>query len=207
MSRVKSTRQTGGATPNGPRWSRSLGASVSAAGNRQEKSPATQNAAGSPAEPSQIQAELARLQTLDSSRLREEWRRLCQAEPPRISRDLLLRALAYRIQEAAFGGLPKFAVHRLGGAPDLARDEAAAALSAADRLKPGTRLVREWHGQVHSVLVRDAGFEFEGRSFGSLTQIAREITGAKWSGPRFFGLSDRSAGRPAGARAGEGDNE
>ena len=207
MSRVGSTRRTGGATPKGPRWSGSLGATAIAAGDKQEKSPAAQNAAGSPAEPSRIRAELARLQTLDGSRLREDWRRLCQAEPPRISRDLLLRALAYRIQETAFGGLPKFAVHRLGGAPDMARDEIAPLPSAADRLKPGTRLVREWHGRVHSVLVRDEGFEFEGRSFGSLTKIAREITGAKWSGPRFFGLADRSAGRPAGASAGGGDNE
>ena len=207
MSRVGSTGRNREAKSNGPRRSRNLGAGVSAAGVRKEISPAAQNAAGSPREPSQVQAELARLQALDGSRLREEWRRLCQAEPPRISRDLLLRALAYRIQEAAFGGLPKFAMHRLGGAPDLAREETAAGPSAADRLKPGMRLVREWHGRVHSVLVRDEGFEFEGRSFRSLTHIAREITGAKWSGPRFFGLSDRSAGRHVGASAGGGDNE
>jgi Protein of unknown function (DUF2924) len=69
-------------------------------------------------------------------------------------------------------------------------------MPAEPRLKPGARLVREWRGRTHTVMALDDGFEFEGRLYRSLTQIAREITGAHWSGPRFFGLKDRK--RPAG---------
>jgi len=61
------------------------------------------------------------------------------------------------------------------------------------KVKPGSRLVREWHGQTHTVSVTDDGFEFQGKSYWSLTKIARDITGAQWSGPRFFGLTKRSA--------------
>ena len=165
-------------------------------GEKRAKASAKQYEMGSSEDLSRVRAELARLQTLDGSGLREEWRRLCRAEPPRLSRDLLMRALAYRIQETALGGLPKFALRRLGGLAGAADNEASAAASVEDRLKPGARLVREWHGRVYSVIVREQGFELDGRFYGSLTQIAREITGAKWSGPRFFGLVDRRvAGR------------
>jgi Protein of unknown function (DUF2924) len=61
------------------------------------------------------------------------------------------------------------------------------------KIKPGSRLVREWHGRTHTVCVTDDGFEFQGKTYRSLTKIARDITGAQWSGPRFFGLTKRSA--------------
>ena len=113
-----------------------------------------------------------------------------------MSRDLLLRALAYRVQEREFGGLPKWAQQRLEGSTakvDLAdADSVATPKLAAPRLKPGARLVREWHGRTHTVAVLDDAFEFEGRRYRSLTQIACEITGAHWSGPRFFGLAKRT---------------
>ena len=145
-----------------------------------------------------LRSRLEQLQDLDGAALREEWRRLCRTEPPRISRDLLLRAIAYRLQELEFGGLPKWARESLAGS--------ATGCDAADasgqptpkppelRLKFGARLVREWHGRTHAVAVLDDAFEFEGRRYRSLTQIAREITGAHWSGPRFFGLTKRRAG-------------
>ena len=142
----------------------------------------------------QLREQLAHLQTLDGAALREEWRRLCRSEPPRISRDLLVRALAYRIQELSLGGLPKWAARRLAGSEEGFGGDEAAAARIEPRLKPGARLVREWHGRAHSVIVLDDGFEFEGRRYRSLTQIARAITGARWSGPRFFGLADRRAG-------------
>ena len=141
---------------------------------------------------------IGRLQDLDGSALRGEWRRLSRSEPPRTSRDLLARAVAYRLQELEFGGLPKWARQTLAG-PAAAADPAQAAGAPAPKpaallLKPGARLVREWHGRTHSVVVLDDAFEFEGRRYRSLTQIAREITGARWSGPRFFGLMKRKPG-------------
>ena len=148
--------------------------------------------------PTLLRARLDRLQDQDGAALREEWRRLCRSEPPRISRDLLMRALAYRLQELEFGGLPKWARQSLAGAPANSRPsdrEEGTSKPAEPRLKPGARLVREWRGRTHTVMTLDDGFEFEGRLYRSLTQIAREITGAHWSGPRFFGLKDRK--RPA----------
>ena len=137
---------------------------------------------------------LSRLQDLDSAALREEWRRLCHSEPPRVSRDLLMRAVAYRLQELVFGGLPKWARQSLADfaiGSDPADPVESAPKRVEPRLKPGARLVREWRGRTHAVIVLDDGFEFEGRPYRSLTQIAGEITGAHWSGPRFFGLQDR----------------
>jgi Protein of unknown function (DUF2924) len=142
-------------------------------------------------------ARLDRLQEFDGSGLREEWRQLFRSEPPRISRDLLMRALAYRLQELELGGLPKWARQSLAGsaaAPDPPKAGGASTPKPAlPRLKSGARLVREWHGRIHSVIVLDDAFEFEGQRYGSLTKIAREITGAHWSGPRFFGLAKRRA--------------
>ena len=160
------------------------------------QAPADAEAAATSSTAPSLKSRLERLQELDGSALRDEWRRVCRSEPPRISRDLLVRALAYRIQELEFGGLPKWALQTLAGsAPLTDRAEAAAAPeSTPPRLKPGARLVREWHGRIHSVFVLGDTFQFEGRRFRSLTQIAPEITGAHWSGPRFFGLVRRKAG-------------
>ena len=115
-----------------------------------------------------LQSRLDRLQELDGSALREEWRRLFRSEPPRISRDLLVRALAYRLQELEFGGLPKWARQSLAESAAAAEPAKAGGAStpkpALPRLKPGARLVREWHGRTHSVIVLDDAFEFEGQA-------------------------------------------
>jgi hypothetical protein len=98
---------------------------------------------------------------------------------------VLRRALAYERQERKFGGLPVVLRKQL---------EAAAAGKTAGmpepqlKLKPGTRLMREWNGTMYSVLVTADGFDFGGKTWRSLSMIARHITGAHWSGPRFFGL-------------------
>jgi hypothetical protein len=153
---------------------------------------------------SALQGRLNRLQNLDGTALREEWRRLCRSEPPRISRDLLMRAIAFRLQELKFGGLPKWARQSLAGSANMP-DPADAAGGPKPKpaepslLKSGARLVREWHGRTHVVAVLDDAFEFEGRQYGSLTQIARQITGAHWSGPRFFGPTKRRAAPGSGA--------
>jgi Protein of unknown function (DUF2924) len=151
--------------------------------------PASDRAPGS-----DVADRLARLETLDLSAMRHEWRRLYRAEPPRLSRDLMTRALAYRIQEIAFGGRSKVILRRLASLAAEFESDGRIATPAQPRIKPGARLVREWHRRTHAVVITEEGFEFEGRIYRSLTSIAREITGAAWSGPRFFGLA-----RPANA--------
>lgn len=141
-------------------------------------------------QPIDVAAEIVRLESLRTEILREEWRRLNQTPPPkRLSRELLLRGLTYALQEAAFGGLSKSTMRRLettGGETEIT----AARRSRQPRraFKPGTRLVREWQGQTYTVVVLEKGVEWRGRQYRSLSVVAREITGAHWSGPRFFGL-------------------
>ena len=113
---------------------------------------------------------LSRLQDLDGAALREEWRRLCRLEPPRISRDLLMRAVAYRLQGLAFGGLPKWARQSLAGSAigsDPSDPGESAPTQVEPRLKPGARLIREWGGRTHAVIVLNDAFEFEGRPYRS----------------------------------------
>ena len=133
--------------------------------------------------------EIAALRQATPADLNERWRALCCTESPRrISRDLLVRALAYRVQEKALGGL-KPSTRRL-----LAKVAAAASahrpmpLTPQPTLEPGTVLLREWHGTQHQVIVREDGIAFQGKPYKSLSQVAYRITGTKWSGPRFFGL-------------------
>jgi Protein of unknown function (DUF2924) len=132
---------------------------------------------------------LAGLETLDLRAMRQEWRRLYRAEPPRLSRDLMTRALAYRIQEIAFGGLSKAALRRVASLAAEFESDGRIATQSQPRIRPGARLVREWHGRTYSAVATEEGFQFQGKVYRSLTSIAREITGAAWSGPRFFGLA------------------
>ena len=132
---------------------------------------------------------LAELEALGSVELRTRWREAFgRPAPKHTSRDLLLRALAYRVQEQAEGGLSKTALKRLAALADPQRNGGRSPRPAAARLKTGTRLVREWRGEIHQVTVLDNGFNYRGAQYGSLSQIARAITGTRWSGPLFFGL-------------------
>ena len=134
---------------------------------------------------------------MEVSALRDEWNRLYRNPPPaRISRQLLELGIAWKLQEAALGGLSRAMQRQLGGSGDIATAEAP---SRAIVIKPGARLVREWRGVTHDVLVVDGGYEWRGQRWTSLSMIAREITGTRWSGPRFFGLEKRSARRPESA--------
>ncbi len=132
--------------------------------------------------------------------LRAEWRRLYRQEPPqRVSRDLLILGVAWKIQEQAYGGLSATSKRRLA---ELARDldrDGDIARARIERLKPGAKLIREWQGESHRVTVLEEGFEWRGERWRSLSVIAREITGTHWSGPRFFGLKANTAAT-AGAR-------
>ncbi len=128
---------------------------------------------------------------------RREWRRLYRSEPPRISRDLLMRGIGYRLQEIQHGGLGKTTRRKLKTLAKMFRATGRVAPDPGLSLKPGARLVREWHGRTHTVTVAEDGFEYAGTTYPSLTKIAKKITGAHWSGPRFFGLKAGIAPRPS----------
>src|SRR4029077_15026624 len=119
------------------------------------------------------------------------------AELPRISRDLLVLALGDRLQEIEHGGLGKATRRKLQTMAKALRTTGRVGPAPGLSLKPGARLVREWRGRTHTVTVTEDGFEYAGTSYLSLTTIAKKITGAHWSGPRFFGLPAASAERPS----------
>ena len=127
--------------------------------------------------------------------LRHEWRRLYHSEPPRISRDLLIRGINYRLQQIQHGRLGKSTRRKLKTLAKMFQTTGRVGPDPGLSLKPGARLVREWHGHTHTVTVTEDGFEYAGKSYASLTKIARKITGAHWSGPRFFGLKATNAPR------------
>src|ERR1700686_800219 len=148
---------------------------------------------------------LARLSELTIFELRGEWRRLLRLPPPmRLSRDLLIRGISYKLQERAYGGLSTATARKLEQAaahpPGRGADKPAPPIS----LKPGTRLVREWRGVTHMVLIHADGIEWRGQRYRSLNPVARKITGARWSGPRFFGLRHRQLNSYSSAKAGHG---
>jgi len=145
---------------------------------------------------------LVRLPTLDIGDLRQQWRGLYKTQAPRhLSRALLVRAIAYRMQELAGGGLRPESQRQLRRIAQEFKETAAATIRARPELKPGTRLVREWQGRSYEVLVLDDGFSWQGTRYRSLSAVARKITGTAWSGPLFFGLrQNRSATRLSTAR-------
>jgi len=137
-----------------------------------------------------LHRELADLAQASRAELITRWRRLLKSEPPRYaSLELLRWAAAYAMQERALGGLSASAKRQLAA---IARGEKRSHSKPAIRVKPGTRLLREWHGATHEVIVTDTGFVWEGRTYRSLSAVAQAISGAKWSGRRFFGLVSRS---------------
>ena len=107
----------------------------------------------------------------------QEWRKTYGSEPPRLPADLLRRGIAYRLQEQAYGKLPAKVARVL-----------ASGGRAAPEIAAGTRLVREWNGRTIDVIATESGMVWEGRTYRSLSAIAREVTGTPWSGPRFFGI-------------------
>jgi hypothetical protein len=145
--------------------------------------------------PIDMAVEHARLSEITIFELRGEWRRLHRAPPPmRLSRDLLMRGITYKLQERPLGGLSKSIMRKLERLNVESDVNAARKHAPPISLKAGTRLVREWRGVTHTVLVHGDGVEWNGRRYLSLTMVAREITGAHWSGPRFFGLRTRAGG-------------
>ena len=144
-----------------------------------------------------LASDLAGLPGLTTKELLTRWKALYRNTPPaRISRQLLLRAIAHRMQEIALGGV-KPTVRRIldKAAVDVAAGREIAAPAPA--FKPGTRLLREWRGHTHEVILLEDGVLYDGTHFRSLSEVARTITGARWSGPRFFGLKGREGNHAA----------
>ena len=140
-----------------------------------------------------VAVKLEALAEMDYDALRAEWRRLYRAQAPkRVSRDLLMLGVAWKVQERAFGGLGAATKRRLADLAKTMEQDGDLARNRVVRLKPGARLVREWGGETHTVIVLEDGFEWRGEHWRSLSVIAREITDAHWSGPRFFGLNGKA---------------
>jgi len=133
-----------------------------------------------------IDKELAVLSTMSPAQLRSKWEEVVNSNAPSAPTALLRRLLAQEVQEKRYGRLPVMVQRELqrslGGAP------AAPQPASKPSLTPGTRLIREWNGRTIAVEVSEDGFSWDGRTYRSLSEIAREVTGAHWSGPRFFGL-------------------
>jgi hypothetical protein len=142
-------------------------------------------------EPS-LSQRLASLPILDKPGLCELWRQLFEKEPPpEIRKDLMLRIVAHRLQEQEFSDLNEACSRRLRQIASALEINPNAPVSTRPPVKPGTRLVRQWKEQVHVVEVETEGYEYRGARYESLSEIARLITGARWSGPLFFGLKTK----------------
>jgi hypothetical protein len=141
----------------------------------------------------ELSQRIVALNDLTAQQLRDEWRRLYRDQPPRLSRDLLIRTIAYRMQQLVYGGLSKATQRKLDALTKELKTEGSIAVTPDTSVRPGTRLVREWRGRTHTVAVTEDGFEYAGKTFPSLTKIAHAITGAHWSRPRFFGLLRKHA--------------
>jgi len=132
-----------------------------------------------------IAQEIERISGLDLASLRALWRATFKDTPPgALTRDMLVRQLAWHIQEKAFGGHDTATLRLLAAYAGQDADK----VVLFRRLKPGTSVVREYQGVRHIVTIAEGGFTWQGRTFDSLSAIAREITGSRWNGPRFFGL-------------------
>ena len=139
-----------------------------------------------------IEARLARLVSLDRAALTGAWTECYGSPPPpKTSQHLMVKAIAYRWQEEALGGLSantRKALRRIGSGSGNAP---LPSTTPVTQIKPGTRFVREWHGQLIEVLVgNDRSFHWKGKAYTSLSAIAREVTNTRRNGPAFFGLRE-----------------
>ncbi len=139
-----------------------------------------------------VLAQLAALKTTPIADLKQKWRQLFETDPPQFNRRYLENRLAYRIQELAYGGLKPETIERLDAIADELEGKPSKRRNLITQRRPviGTRLIREWQGVEHSVTVREADFEYQGRPYKSLSSIARLITGTRWNGWIFFGLKN-----------------
>lgn len=143
-----------------------------------------------------LEKQLSELPAMSPAQLRAKWRDIYRTSAPDISPDLLRRGIAYRLQERVHGKLSTSTSREIDRVTKQFLRNGRIGTKSQITLKVGTRLIRSWGDKNHQVLVCDNGFEYEGRRYGSLSQIAEDITGAHWSGPRFFGLRKPSEYQP-----------
>ena len=142
-----------------------------------------------------IQEQLEQLPRCSIKALREQWHSIFKTKPPTaFGPDLLRRSIAQKLQEDAYGGLSPSIQRELDRTTRSMERASNGRIDLPRRIKPGSVLIRDWKGQAHRVTVRDQGFGYDGATYTSLSEIARQITGTRWNGPRFFGLRpiDRS---------------
>jgi Protein of unknown function (DUF2924) len=136
-----------------------------------------------------LTAEIAALSKASIEDLRKRWKTLYGEEPSgHIGRSFLIRTIAYRLQEKAFGGLKSSTQRLLARVAEKTATGSSPKSLSVRKAEPGTILIREWQGKTHEVTVLGDGMSFKGKRYRSLSEIAREITGIRWSGPRFSGL-------------------
>jgi len=148
--------------------------------------------AAGPMATASIEAALSALGDLSIGDLKAAWSNRFGSDPPAIrSRPLLLRLFAWQLQAGSIGGLDADTRRRLGAIATALERDGSYEPKVRSNLSPGVVLAREWKGVVHRVTVTSGGFQHLGRRYGSLSDIARTITGTRWSGPRFFGLEQK----------------
>jgi hypothetical protein len=153
-----------------------------------DERPATTGRAADP----EVEAELEQLPKMPIAELRSRYRELFRTEPPKaFGPDLLRRSIAQKIQQQAYGGLSREHQRLLDQLVRAARAKPNGRLELPRRIKPGSELVRTWNRRTYRVMVMEKGFAWDGKTFSSLSEIAFEITGTRWNGPRFFGLRSR----------------
>jgi len=138
-----------------------------------------------------LEAELKSLAAMTPVQLKQAWLDLSGVNLPHASPSLLRHLIAHQLQEKTLSKLPRYIereLDRIGGTSDAT----APTLPRRGPILPGTRFVREWNGRTIAVTATEGGFEWDGETFRSLSEIARKVTGAHWSGPRFFGLTAKA---------------
>jgi hypothetical protein len=140
----------------------------------------------------EIEQQIATLEAMSLVQLREAWLERFGAQAPKLKgREILVRVLAFRIQADAFGDHSPAVKRKLTHLASILAKDPKAPLFPTPSLKPGIVLTREWKGVVYKVLVQHQGFLYADKGYGSLSDVARAITGTQWSGPRFFGIEQR----------------
>src|SRR5947209_16771391 len=142
-----------------------------------------------------LQAEIGRLPGLSLLELRQRWKTLFGHPAPKsLRRNFLARAVAYQMQVEAYGGLSDATKRRLREIADAVRNGDANAMLGSSRIKPGTQMIRQWQSTTHTVTALAEGFEWNGRTYKSLSAVANAITGSNWNGFAFFGIKRAPSG-------------
>jgi hypothetical protein len=150
-----------------------------------------------------LEAEIGRLPALSLLELRHRWKTLFGHPAPRsLRRNFLARAVAYQMQVEAYGGLSVATKRRLREIASAVRNGDANAVLGSVRIKPGTQMIRQWQNATHTVTALAEGFEWNGRTYKSLSAVANAITGTNWNGFAFFGIkrapsSNKNAAGPS----------